>query len=130
MRNALLLAALFYGACAPALLSQAAPPRPSQDDSDFSADGTPLEKEPPSQEEKAAGHAFRDIYKPVLLDCNDWSASIKQAERPCAKSLFVDGCGEKDDAGKPTGQYRDNACPACDTLLRLRENARSAGCAG
>lgn len=103
-------------------------PTNQQGGSDTSPAGSAVEKEAPSPEEMAKGHTFRDIYKPIALSCGAWNGLVKQAEGFCAKSLFVDGCGEKDEAGKPTGLYRNNDCPDCESLARLRARANSAGC--
>lgn len=92
------------------------------------ADGVAVDKDPPSQDEIAKGHTFRDIYKPIALTCDGWSSSVKRAEAFCAKTLFVDGCGEKDEEGKPTGKYLNNDCPECETLTSLRAQAKAAGC--
>jgi hypothetical protein len=119
------------GGCAaqlPALPPAVKPPAAVDDDADYSTSGAPLEKDPPSLEELAAGHTFRDIYKPTVLSCDDWGPKLKLAEGACARALWVQDCGEKDADGKPTGQYRVGSCPECDTLESIRQQAKSAGC--
>lgn len=85
-------------------------------------------EEPPTDEEAASGRTFRDLIKPVELPCAAWTVRLRQAEGACARNLFVDECGEKDDNGKPTGKYAGTDCPACETLSGIRKQIADKGC--
>lgn len=127
-----LLFACALGGCAAEKSTQPPPtpqPRPAaDDDSEYAADGAPLERDPPSEDEAAVGHSFRDIYKPVIQSCDSWSSQIRSVKGACSLELFVQGCGEKDADGHPTGLYKGNACPTCERLARIQQNAKAAGC--
>lgn len=112
----------------PAAAPAKSAPAPSDDDADYSTSGAPLERDPPSLDELATGHTFRDIYKPAQLSCDEWKGKLKEAKGNCARELWVEICGEKDDEGKPTGQYYRPACPACETLIGMESQASAQGC--
>lgn len=132
-RRFILLAAVLLGACAgtqEAVVPTIRPASAAQEDSDYSTDGAPLERDPPSLEEIAKGHTFRDIYKPVALTCDEYKEQIRIAQGACALNLWVDQCGEKDADGHPTGKYRNEDCPKCETLTSIENRATAAGCNG
>ncbi len=84
---------------------------------------------PPTDRERARGYTWRNGQLPAPLPprCAPWESELAVKEGGCSRELYVIGCGEKDAAGNPTGQYRGNDCPECETLERFRQT-KPEGC--
>jgi hypothetical protein len=81
----------------------------------------------PAEQERGFTWRKSQLPAPNPLRCAPWAEQLVIKEALCSRELFVVECGEKDAGGTPTGQYRNNDCPACETLSRYRET-KPEGC--
>jgi hypothetical protein len=82
-----------------------------------------------SEEDRQRGYQIcSELARPIADPCDKPTRDVITAEGACARQLWVELCGTKNEDGTPTGLYSGNDCPECEELTKARQRKVHAGC--